>query len=53
MSNIIIDQCPTCGAVQVTVERKQGILVGGCGHMLTELQVRQRTSADKREVAQL
>jgi len=52
MSDITMD-CPTCGAVQVTVERKEGILVGGCGCMLTELQVRTRTGASRREVAEI
>lgn len=52
MTDITLN-CPTCGAVQVTVERKNGILVAGCGHMLTQAQVRTRTGASRREVAEI
>lgn len=53
MTSDITMNCPTCGAVEVTVERNETILVAGCGCMLTPLQVRQHTGASKKEVATL
>lgn len=48
-----IEQCPYCQNGETTVESRQGILVADCGHMLTSLEVRQFSDADKREVAEL
>jgi hypothetical protein len=53
MTAIQLPQCPVCRASAVSVERRQGILVAECGCMLTELQVRRRAGASKKEVASL
>lgn len=52
-TEIVLDQCPYCQASAVQIENKEGILVAGCGCMLSELEVRRLTGRDKREVAQL
>ena len=53
MTDITLDQCPYCQASAVGVERTEGIIVAECGCMLSELQVRRRAGASKKEVASL
>jgi len=52
-NTIKLPQCPVCQATSVHVRRRNGILVGQCGCMLTDLQVRRRGGASKKEVAKL
>lgn len=51
--DIILPQCPYCQATSVTVDDREGIIVAGCGCMLTPLQVRRLSGASEREVAEL
>lgn len=53
MTDITLEHCPICQATVVDVHRREGILVAECGCMLSELQVRRRAGASKKEVASL
>lgn len=53
MTDITLQQCPICRASAINVERKEGILVGEFGCMLTELQVHRHAAASRKEVAQI